>query len=155
MCSLISRALLCTWSSLASTQGPSASSCGQGRLWSETARIRRMTQVLPGCTCHCVGFTVLSVLHLIIRQMSHCMPKPQNDLCALWRLRSAWASPQSDLSLCCPHEETLGPWLSLEHTAKDWSDWVDAGCTCHFIGYVMHRLKWWQILFSENPSKKE
>ena len=25
------------------------------------------------------------------------------------RLRSAWASAQSDQSLLCPHEETLGP----------------------------------------------
>ena len=42
----------------------------------------------------------------------------QNDLCAQWRLRSTWASAQSDQSLCCPHEETLGPWLSLESSAK-------------------------------------
>ena len=33
----------------------------------------------------------------------------QNDLCTQRRLRSAWASPQSDQSLLCPHEETLGP----------------------------------------------
>ena len=25
------------------------------------------------------------------------------------RLRSVWASAQSDQSLCCPHEESLGP----------------------------------------------
>ena len=33
----------------------------------------------------------------------------QNDLCSQRRLRSAWASAQSDLSLRCPDEETLGP----------------------------------------------
>ena len=33
----------------------------------------------------------------------------QNGLCAQRRLRSAWASAQSDQSLRCPHEETLGP----------------------------------------------
>ena len=33
----------------------------------------------------------------------------QNDLCAQWRLRSAWATAQSDQSLRCPHEETLDP----------------------------------------------
>ena len=33
----------------------------------------------------------------------------QNGMCAQWRLRSAWASAQSDQSLCCPHEERLGP----------------------------------------------
>ena len=33
----------------------------------------------------------------------------QNDLCTQQRLRSAWVSAQSDPSLRCPHEETLGP----------------------------------------------
>ena len=32
--------------------------------------------------------------------------------------RSAWASAQSDQSLHCPHEETLGPQLPIEHTTK-------------------------------------
>ena len=55
----------------------------------------------------------------------------QNDLCAKRRLRSAWASAYSDESLRCPHEETLGPQLPIERTAKtlitlggcpDWSE---------------------------------
>ena len=33
----------------------------------------------------------------------------QNDLRAHRRLTSAWASTQSDPSLRCPHEESLGP----------------------------------------------
>ena len=33
----------------------------------------------------------------------------QNGVCAQWRLRSALASAQSDKSLRCTHEETLGP----------------------------------------------
>ena len=33
----------------------------------------------------------------------------QNDMCAQRRLRSAWASAQSDQSLLCAHEESLGP----------------------------------------------
>ena len=33
----------------------------------------------------------------------------QNGMCAQRRLRSAWASAQSDQSIRCPHEETLGP----------------------------------------------
>ena len=32
-----------------------------------------------------------------------------NGMCAHRRLRSAWASAQSDQSLCYPHEERLGP----------------------------------------------
>ena len=39
-------------------------------------------------------------------------------MCAKRRLRSAWASAQSDQRLRCPHEEALGAWLYLEHTAK-------------------------------------
>ena len=35
--------------------------------------------------------------------------KQQNDLCAQRRLRSAWASAQSDQSLRCSPEEGLGP----------------------------------------------
>ena len=34
------------------------------------------------------------------------------------RLRSAWASAQSDQSLRCPHEESMGPSLPIERTAK-------------------------------------
>ena len=33
----------------------------------------------------------------------------QSGMCAQRRLRSAWVSAQSDHSLCCPHEESLGP----------------------------------------------
>ena len=43
-----------------------------------------------------------------------------------WRLGSAWESAQSDQSFRCLHEESLGPYLPIERTAKDWSDWVDA-----------------------------
>ena len=43
----------------------------------------------------------------------------QNGMCAQRRLRSAWASAQSDQSLRCPHEESLGPKLPIERTAKN------------------------------------
>ena len=55
----------------------------------------------------------------------------QNDLCAHRRLRSAWASAQSDQSLYCPHEDTWSPELPNERTAKTLI-WVFAGCTSHF-----------------------
>ena len=42
----------------------------------------------------------------------------QNELCAQWRLRSAWASAQSDQSLRCRHKEPLDPYLPIECTAK-------------------------------------
>ena len=42
----------------------------------------------------------------------------QNGMCAQRRLRSAWASAQSDQSLRCPPEETLCPTLPTERTTK-------------------------------------
>ena len=47
----------------------------------------------------------------------------QNGMCAQRRLRSAWASAQSDQSLHCPHEESLGP---LNAQRRLWSDWANA-----------------------------
>ena len=68
----------------------------------------------------------------------------QNDLCAQWRLRSAWASPQSDQSLLS------ALWVAkdqnlLQADSED-SDqpghpprliWVFAGRTDHFVGFVV------------------
>ena len=45
----------------------------------------------------------------IALDMSHDMTKLTKGLCAQRRLRSAWASAQSDQSLRCPHEESLDP----------------------------------------------
>ena len=50
--------------------------------------------------------------------LSHLMTKPTKWLCAQRRLRSALASAQSDQSLRCPHEASLGPLLPIEPTAK-------------------------------------
>ena len=50
--------------------------------------------------------------------LSRDMTKPTKWLCAQRRLRSAWVSAQSDQSLRCPHEETLGPYLLIERPAK-------------------------------------
>ena len=51
-------------------------------------------------------------------QMSRNITKPTKYLCAQRRLRSAWASAQSDQSLRYPHEESLGPSLPNESAAK-------------------------------------
>ena len=70
----------------------------------------------------------------------------QNGMCAQWRLRSAWASTQSDQSLRCPHEESFGP---LSAQRRLWSDWADAQADLslrwvhsHFFAFVMRRLKY-------------
>ena len=70
------------------------------------------------------------------------MTKPTMWLCAQQRLRSAWAFAQSDQSLHCPHEETLGPQQPIECTGQmPRLSWVFTGHTCHFVGFVMRRLK--------------
>ena len=56
--------------------------------------------------------------------MSRPMTKPTKyRLCTQRRLGSAWASTLSDQSLRCPHEETLGPQLNIERTAKTDQTW--------------------------------
>ena len=42
----------------------------------------------------------------------------QNGMCVQRRLRSAWASAQSDQSFRCPHEEKLDPYLPIERASK-------------------------------------
>ena len=42
----------------------------------------------------------------------------QSGICAQRRLRSTWTSTQSDQSLRCPPEESLGPKLPITRTAK-------------------------------------
>ena len=76
------------------------------------------------------------------------MTKPTYWVCAQRRLRSVWASAQSDQSLCCPHEETLGPYSLATHWthSKD-SDqtgrmprliWVFDGCTLILLVLSCH-----------------
>ena len=52
------------------------------------------------------------------RQKSRDMTKPTKWVCVQRRLRSPWASAQSDQSLRCPHEESYGPKLPTECTTK-------------------------------------
>ena len=67
----------------------------------------------------------------------------QNGMCAQLRLRSAWASAQADQSLLCPHEERLGPQLSIECTAKTLirlggcPGWSESSLSAHAILLVL------------------
>ena len=55
-------------------------------------------------------FVYTCILDIWVRvYMSRDMTKPTKWLCAQRRLRSVWASAQSDQSLRCPQEEALGP----------------------------------------------
>ena len=80
------------------------------------------------------------------------MSKPTKWLCAQRRLRSAWASAQSESSLCA-HWVAKDP--SFLHADSEDSDqtgrkprlvWVFAGRTCHFVGFVTRRLNYIQII---------
>ena len=70
----------------------------------------------------------------------------KNDLCAQRRLGSAWAlALESDQGLMiakdisCPHVDTE----DSDRTGRmPRLIWVFAGCTCHFVGLVVRRLKY-------------
>ena len=64
---------------------------------------------------------VLQLTHYLSRDMT----KPTKWVCPQRRLRSDWAFAQSDQSLCCPHEESLGPYVLTERTTKLWSGWAN------------------------------
>ena len=63
-------------------------------------------------------FTVFQLNSLLLYHVSRDMTKPTKWVCAQQRLRSAWASAQSDQSLRCPHEESFDPELPIKRTAK-------------------------------------
>ena len=78
--------------------------------------------------------------------MSRDMTK-QNGMCTQQRLRSAWASAQSDQSSLSARRK-LGS-LATHWAHSEDSDqtgrmprliWVFAGRTCHFVGFVMRWL---------------
>ena len=98
--------------------------------------------------------------------------KPQhNQMCAQRRLRSAWASTQSDQSPAktlislgirpvCSESSLCAQWVAKDprflHADSEVSDqtgcmprliWVFAGRTGHFVGYVMRRLKYLACLY--------
>ena len=57
----------------------------------------------------------------------------QNGMCARWRLRSAWASTQSNQSLRCPRGSLATHWVHSEDSDQPGQMprliWVFAGCT--------------------------
>ena len=58
---------------------------------------------------HCLFcFPLFCFQNFIISTFEPRHDKTNKRVCAKRRLRSAWASAQSDQSLRCPHEETLG-----------------------------------------------
>ena len=94
--------------------------------------------------------SALSPMHCCKYQnihMSHLMTKPTKCLCTQRRLRSAWASAQSNQSSLCA--QWVAKDRSFRHADSEDSDqtgrmprliWVFAGRTCHFVGFVMRWL---------------
>ena len=78
--------------------------------------------------------------------MSRLVTKPTKWVCAQRRLRSAWASAQSDQSSLCAQWVAKDPSF-LHADSKDWLDWADAQADLslrwahnHIVGFVMRRL---------------
>ena len=71
----------------------------------------------------------------------------QNGMCAQQRLRSAWASTESDQSFAVRMQKAWVLSYPLRAQRRPWSDWVDAQADlslrwvhCHFVGFVMRSL---------------
>ena len=71
----------------------------------------------------------------------------QNGMCTQRRLRSAWASAQSDQSSLCAQWVAKDPsFLHADSKDSDQTDqmprliWVFTGGTCHFVDFVMRQL---------------
>ena len=89
--------------------------------------------------------------------LSRDMTIPTNWVCAQRRLRSAWASAQSDQTVFAVRMKKH--WvLSYPLSAQRglWSDWANAQADLslrwahsHFVGFVMSRLRWTSPILSE------
>ena len=90
----------------------------------------------------------MSVIHRLDKYMwATAWQNQQNDLCTQRRLRSAWASAQSDqsslsawgkFSSLATHEEHIEDSDQTEQMPR--LILVFTGHTCHFVGFVMMRL---------------
>ena len=136
----------------------------------QTGRMPRMIWGFTGRTCHFAGFVmrrliyakksqlaITDLLFLHLRTFHKlCSNKlffiwatswqnQQNSMWAQRRLRSAWPSAQSDQSLRCPHEETLGPQPATERKAKTQirlggcPGWSESSLGAHAILVVLSR----------------
>ena len=110
------------------SQGPKVPSSGQLELWLDWADaqadlslswVHRSFCWICCAVAHmswrCIAVTCLHEFRII---WAGAWQNQQNGMCTQWRLRSAWASAQADLSLRCPPEESLGPYLPIQNTAK-------------------------------------
>ena len=118
------------------------------QFWDTIIMFEVIRNFLLACLMYkCSLFTMwLSQLIKMIKLIAAFWQNQQIGMCSQRRLRSAWASAQSDQSLRCALSG-LGIQAFFKWTAKTdqtgWMPgliWVFAGRTCHFVGFVMMRL---------------
>ena len=92
----------------ASWQNQQNGMCALRRLWSAKHVSDKFKNK---CVTSFINFKRLSKIWMVTvcHKWAASWQNQQNGMCALRRLWSAWASAQSDHSLHCPHEESLGP----------------------------------------------
>ena len=100
-----------------------------------------ITTLVP-VTCLCCAHA-LEDLEPIGMIWAAARQNQQNDACAQERLRSGWASAQSDKGLRCPPEEALYPWLAIKRTANplirlgDCPGWSESSLGTHVLLLVL------------------
>ena len=104
---------------------------------------RHLIWVNTVCSGACVR-----ILRVFMGHLSQRITNLQNGMCAKRRLRSAWASAQSDQRLRCPIERTAKILMPGRMPSLIW---VLAGRTCHFVGFVVRWL-FYKRAFSPNPA---
>ena len=73
----------------------------------QTRVTNKRTDTLKNCSRSKLSRGIVLILYTVY--LSRSMTNQENDMCAQRRIRSAWASAQSDQSLRCPPEESLSP----------------------------------------------
>ena len=78
-------------------------------------------------------------MHGLKDHLSRLMTKPTKWLCTQLRLRSAWASAQSDQSsLCAQWIAKDSGFLNADSENSDQTGWMDAQSLCWFCHEVAH-----------------
>ena len=80
--------------------------------------------------------------YCLLRELSHDMTKPTKWLCAQQRLRSAWASAQSDQSSLCTQWVAKDPSFRHADRGNALADLSLRWAHTHFVGFVMSQLRW-------------
>ena len=97
--------------------------------------------------CTCNVSKISHICSILKRIWVASWQNQQSGMCTQWRLRSAWASAQTDQS-------ALSAWRKLGSLATNWAHskksyqtgritrliWVFTGSTGHFVGFVMMQL---------------